>query len=60
MRSVVLLAGVIAAILCPVFIGHAFSTHESGPVVWGLIMAGVGAILLAVGMCLPVPQSGGH
>jgi hypothetical protein len=40
-RSLLMLATVVSAILVPLFIGHALAVHESGPLVGALAFFGV-------------------
>lgn len=58
LRIIVLLAGVVSALLFPIFVGHSFSSHETGPVVFGTIGLVVGAVLIFISTKIPDPT--GH
>jgi hypothetical protein len=60
LRILVLLAGVVSTLLFPVFVGHALSTHESGPVLYGGIGLLLGAVLIFVSARLPDSAGNGH
>ncbi|MCI0434660.1 MAG: hypothetical protein L0271_13620 [Gemmatimonadetes bacterium] len=53
MRTAMLLAGVVSSVQFPILVGHALSRHESGPLVTGVVLLGVGIILVAIAIRLP-------
>lgn len=60
LRHIVLLAGVVSALLFPIFVGHALSTHESAPVFLGTIGLLVGSALIFLSTRMPDPADRSH
>ena len=60
LRIVVLLAGVVCAILFPLFFGHALSTHESRPIVIGGAALVLGAALIFLSTRIVEKTPSGH
>lgn len=60
LRTIVLLAGVVSALLFPIFFGHALSTHETTPIVLGALGLVVGSLLIFVSTRIPDPSDHGH
>lgn len=52
-RLIVLLAGVVSVLLFPILFGHALSTHETGPVVTGVIALVLGIAMILVSTRIP-------
>jgi len=47
-RSIVLLVSVVLCVAFALFTGHGLARHESGPVIWGLVLLALGAGLIFV------------
>ena len=60
LRIFVLLGGVVSTLVFPIFFGHALSTHESGPILFGGIGLLVGAVLIFISTRLPDSAGHGH
>jgi len=60
LRNLILLTGVVSVVQFPIFVGHALSTHESGPLITAVVLLVVGIALLATALRLPDRQAEGH